>query len=95
MSFSLFGLRSSLVGKIVGQHRVTAWTTGAPDLISWLEYGIEDFWHILCLVNGIIDPISEIKPPMIMIIPLQSDIESFIQGITSQERSVLVRFPLR
>jgi len=95
MSFDLFNLRSSLIGKVVGQHRVTAWTTGAPDLISWLEYGTEDYWHILCLVNGIIDPISEIVPPMVMVIPLQTDINNYIQGTNVQSRSVLVRFPLR
>jgi len=86
MGFTFFGLRNFLVGKYVGQRPVSGYTEGAPDAISYLEYGIEDYWWILCLINGIVDPINEINLGDSLIIPNTGDINAYFNVIKQQQQ---------
>lgn len=80
-SFSAGGLRQFLVGKIVTPHHVNSITAGLPDLISYLEYGSEQYWWLLCVVNGIVDPINEITIGRNLIIPDKADMDAFIKQV--------------
>jgi hypothetical protein len=42
-----------------GYHIVTADEIRALDLISFREYGVEDYWYVLAYANGILDPIAQ------------------------------------
>lgn len=80
-SFNAGGLRQYLVGKIVTTHHVNSITAGLPDLISYVEYGSEQYWWLICLVNGVVDPINEIAAGMNLIIPTKADLDAFIKKV--------------
>lgn len=58
--------------------------------ISDQFYGSFDYWWLLCLVNDILDPTSEIPAGKHMVIPRLSDLEVFYQKIVLKSKGVLV-----
>lgn len=48
-----------------------------PDLISYENYGTVDYWWVICLVNGIENPLTDITVGMRLIIPSILDIDGF------------------
>lgn len=60
-------------------------TANAPGLAHAI-YGDKGYWWILCLFNGILDPISEIAPGTVLRLPSMVDINNFL---TSQESTIV------
>jgi len=48
-----------------------------PDLISYKNYGTVDFWWVICLVNDIVNPLSDFEEGQVLTIPNQLDIYNF------------------
>lgn len=57
----------------------------APGL-AHLIYGDKSYWWVLCLYNGILDPIEEISPGRVLNLPSLTDINNFL---TSQDSNVV------
>jgi len=62
---------------VPGYYRVSVIDLLRPDLISYKVYGTVDFWWIILLVNGIDNPLSDLKEGMILEIPNKLDIYEF------------------
>ena len=58
-------------------YRVDATDGMRPDLISFKSYGTVRYWWIVCLVNGIQNPFSDIAVGEILEIPNILDIYDF------------------
>jgi nucleoid-associated protein YgaU len=58
-------------------YRVTAVDTMRPDLISYKAYGTVRFWWVICLVNQIDSPLTDIQPGTVLTIPSKLDIVNF------------------
>ena len=59
---------------------ITEVNEGAPESISFDEYGTHEFWWVILFVNRIQDPINELTAGTRIAIPFLSDIEAFRQG---------------
>lgn len=58
-------------------YRTDIQDVGRPDLISYENYGTEYYWWIICLVNGIENPLEDIAVGTILQIPHIADINVF------------------
>lgn len=67
--------------------RIDRSTAGVPDLISWNQYSTHDYWWMLCLVNLMIRPESQIVPGEIFFLPSLPDVDAFITSATRQART--------
>ena len=63
-------------------YRVRGDEVSQPDLISYRVYGTERYWWIICLVNEIEDPFTDITEGSIMQIPNIRDIYDFYQNFS-------------
>jgi len=68
-------------------HRVTEDQEAMPDLISFINYNSENYWWIICFINKISDPLTELPPGKILGIPLLNDIEEYFQIQRSKNNS--------
>lgn len=66
--------------KRVKQRRISSAEEAAPELISWQEYGDEQYWWLILYVNKIQDPINELTAGTLLAIPRLSDVEEFRQS---------------
>jgi hypothetical protein len=68
------------------QQYVVTYTdrANAPGL-AFSIYGDRDYWWILCLYNGILNPIDEIAPGTVLRLPSINDINNFL---TSQDENI-------
>lgn len=71
-SFSEFQLKYDPV-----YYRVVGGDAMRPDKISFKNYGTPDFWWVICVVNDINNPLTEIVPGQVLAIPNQLDIFDF------------------
>lgn len=62
--------------RILTNYLVEGQYEGHPELISYKFYGTVDYWWVLCFVNEIIDPISDIKAGTLLRIPELTAIEA-------------------
>lgn len=60
-----------------GMHKITVDEVGRPDLVAWREYGSSDLWWLILKVNGIVDPIAEMKSGHLLIIPNLLDFSEY------------------
>ena len=60
-----------------GRYRTTVHDEGRPDLVSYEAYGTVSFWWIICLVNQIDDPLTDLVEGMVLKIPSMLDIRNF------------------
>jgi len=58
-------------------YRTTAADSMRPDKVSFTVYSTGDFWWILCLVNGITNPLIELVEGLVLTIPNKLDIYNF------------------
>lgn len=56
---------------------------GHPELLSYQLYSTVDYWWILCLVNEIIDPISDFTMNKKIAIPSLASIQDFLTKAVS------------
>lgn len=61
----------------VGYYMVCGEDLGKPDLISMKMYNQEGYWWLICLVNGILNPFSDLEIGQILTIPNMMDIYDF------------------
>lgn len=61
----------------VNYYRVTADDVMRPDLISYKAYNSVKFWWIICFVNHINDPLSDIAVGTLIKLPNILDIYAF------------------
>jgi hypothetical protein len=59
------------------QLRVDEHMIGRPDSISNMRYGTSAYWWVICLVNGIRDPLNDISVGDLLKIPSKIDIFDF------------------
>lgn len=58
-------------------YRVISRDAMRPDLISYRMYGTVDYWWVVCLVNGIDNPLEDLKLGTLLKIPTTLDIYNF------------------
>lgn len=58
-------------------YRVTDLDVLCPDRISWLVYGVEDYWWLILYINKILDPFSQLRAGDLLNIPSMLDIYTF------------------
>lgn len=58
-------------------YRVVEADRMRPDRISFAVYGTVEFWWIICLVNEIVNPLSDLETGQVLIIPDKLDIYAF------------------
>lgn len=63
--------------RIIKTRRIKESEEGAPDLISFQEYGDDQYWWIIMYINKIQDPINELTAGTVIAIPRISDIEEY------------------
>jgi len=56
-----------------------AWEANLPGLADHL-YGDINFWWILALYNGIVDPILDVKKGLVLGVPSKEDIIAFLNA---------------
>jgi len=60
-------------------YRTTVSDVMQPDFISYKIYGTERYWWIICLVNDIMNPFTDIEEGVILKIPHIMDIYDFLK----------------
>lgn len=50
-----------------------------PDMISFEMYNTVNYWWIICMVNGIMNPFTDIKVGKVLIIPSIFDIYTYVK----------------
>lgn len=58
-------------------YRVTSSDFMRPDIVSFRSYGVVEFWWVICLVNGITNPLTELVEGIVLTIPNKLDIYNF------------------
>lgn len=58
-------------------YRTSLGDVGRPDLISYKNYGTVRYWWIICLVNQLENPLTDIEMGVILKIPSVLDIYDF------------------
>lgn len=66
--------------KKVKRKRISESLAGAPDLISYQEYGDHQYWWVIVYINEISDPMNELVAGLEIAIPQLKDIEEFRQS---------------
>lgn len=61
-------------------YRASSNDIARPDLISYKNYSTVKYWWIICVVNNISNPLTEIEDGMILKIPNIQDILNFYQN---------------
>jgi len=69
-------------------HTVTSREVGFPDIIASRYYGdgSEKFWWVICLVNGIVNPDTDLYPGQKLSIPPQDLVTSFANRTSRADR---------
>lgn len=58
--------------------------------ISFNVYGSRDYWWVIALCNGILDPISGLTPGLVLQLPTLADINAFLSTQDAQQLSTSV-----
>lgn len=58
--------------------------------IAFSFYGSADYWWIVCLYNGILDPITELVPGLVLQLPNLADVNAFLSSQDTQQLDALV-----
>ena len=75
------------------QYIVTAVTAYQLDLISYNFYGDESYWWLIAQFNRIFDPVNEIVPGKILLIPSPTQAMQLLQQkVNNQRRSLTGTF---
>ena len=61
----------------VSYYRVSSADFMRPDMVSYRVYGVVDFWWVICLVNGVTSPLTELVDGLVLTIPNKLDIYDF------------------
>jgi hypothetical protein len=78
---SLFkDFKNFIKNKFVNIYTVNEDTENSADLISYKNYGIHDYWWLICELNNITDPLTELVRGKQLAIPNISDINLYIQS---------------
>lgn len=51
-----------------------------PELLSYDLYGDLDYWWVLCAVNGVVNPFTDMIAGMLWKVPALTDIQSMLAG---------------
>lgn len=70
---------------VVGQSDVA----NAPG-IAFNFYGSVDYWWVVCMYNGILDPISEFAPGLVLQLPTLADVNAFLSAQGAPQASAVV-----
>ena len=58
--------------------------------IAFLVYGNRDYWWIICLYNGILDPLAEFVPGSVLQLPDLADVNAFLSTQDAQQLDQLI-----
>lgn len=56
--------------------------------IAFSFYGSADYWWVVCLYNGILDPITELTPGRVLQLPNLADVNAFLSSQDTQQLDV-------
>lgn len=78
-------LNSSYINRIPNlelqaQYVLQAQDVPFPELISFKNYGTTDFWWVLLMYNGVIDPIAEMQAGIVWGIPSYASIQNMLSS---------------
>lgn len=60
------------------EHTVKEYEVGTPDAIAYAEYKDSSWWWLICTVNGIINPIKDMQPGMVLKIPKLHQVQALL-----------------
>lgn len=83
INFSFNSFIEFLRTRRVKVRRLSSAEEGSPELVSFQEYGDEQFWWVIMLANRLQDPINEFVPGLEIVIPRLQDVEEFRQAQSS------------
>jgi len=58
-------------------YRVTDQDLMRPDMISYYNYGTVAYWWVICLVNGVHSPLTDLEVGQLLVIPHILDVYEF------------------
>lgn len=87
LSFSFLSFEDYLKDKMINIVLIQDEEVNSPDLISYNYYGVSDYWWVICFINKIKDPFTELTLGKKLLIPKIEDIENFIQKLEIEEIS--------
>jgi hypothetical protein len=58
--------------------------------LAYQIYGDKNYWWIICIYNGILDPIQDLQPGTVLQIPSITNVNSFLTRELVQERKVVI-----
>lgn len=65
------------------RYAVVAADVGFPDriMVTLFGYGFEDLWWVVMLVNGLIDPETDLFPGRVLVVPSMTEVRSFLARV--------------
>lgn len=90
MSFKFSDLFNFIKDKSAIVYTITEAEEYQADLISFNNYGTEQYWWIVCLVNKITDPLTQLYAGKVLAIPDLGDVEEFYQLQRSTNKNTIV-----
>lgn len=58
--------------------------------IAFNFYGSTDYWWVVCMYNGILDPITEFTPGRVLQLPTLADVNAFLSAQSVSQLSAVV-----
>jgi hypothetical protein len=81
MSFALAAERTFIV--------TSANIANSPGL-AYQIYGDRNYWWVICMYNGILDPMQDLQPGTVLQIPSITSVNAFLTREIVQERKVVI-----
>lgn len=66
-----------------------AYVANAPG-VAFEYYGSQDYWWIVCMFNGILDPIEDLTPGRTLQLPRLTDINAFLSLKETEDQELTV-----
>lgn len=58
--------------------------------LAYQIYGDKDYWWVICLYNGILNPIEDLQPGTILQIPSITSVNAFLTRELTEDRRVVI-----
>lgn len=78
-----------ITNKTCDIYIVNDMTANTPDLISYIKYGSEELYWIICLANKISNPFEELPIGKKLFIPKLADIDEFINYLEKRGENAI------
>ena len=65
---------------------LTIQNAGAPDLVSWTQYGTHDYWWIISIANQMANPDTDMVSGINFYLPNAVDITNFLSQVNQRSQ---------